>query len=77
MSPPPPTSTAISRLAKDHVVTSATADAAHEPTPRFSLPKLRLEVRDLMHPGGQSFLSSVVPSVAIEFAVKKVGCVEV
>ncbi len=38
----------------------------------FPLPKLLLEVRDLTHPGSRAFLSSVVPTTAIEFAVKRV-----
>jgi hypothetical protein len=37
----------------------------------FALPKLRLEVRDLSHPGSRSFLSSVVPTTAFEFAVRR------
>jgi len=40
--------------------------------PAFPLPKLLLEVRDLTHPGSRAFLSSVVPTTAIEFAVKRV-----
>jgi hypothetical protein len=43
-----------------------------EPDPTFPLPKLLLEVRDLTHPGSRAFLSSVVPTTAIEFAVKRV-----
>jgi hypothetical protein len=38
----------------------------------FPLPKLRLEVRDLTHPGSRAFLSSVVPTTAIEFAINRV-----
>jgi hypothetical protein len=38
----------------------------------FALPKLLLEVRDLTHPGARAFLSYVVPTTAIEFAVKQV-----
>jgi hypothetical protein len=40
--------------------------------PAFPLPKLLLEVRDLTHSGSRAFLSSVVPTTAIEFAVRRV-----
>jgi Peptidase of plants and bacteria len=43
-----------------------------EPDPPFSLPKIRLEARDLCHAGSKAFLSSVAPSIAMEFAVKGV-----
>jgi basic secretory peptidase family protein len=48
------------------------AQDMREPNSTFSLPKIRLEVRDLCHAGSKAFLSSVVPSVAMEFAVKSV-----
>jgi len=38
----------------------------------FKLPKLRLEIRDLNHPGSQVFLSSVVASEAFATSVKNV-----
>jgi hypothetical protein len=38
----------------------------------FDLPTLRLEIRDLAHPGTKAFLSSVIASTAQEFAVRKV-----
>lgn len=38
----------------------------------FDLPTLRLEIRDLTHPGAQDFLSSVIASTAQQFAVRKV-----
>ena len=43
-----------------------------EHDPAFPLPKLLLEVRDLTHAGSRAFLSSVVPTTAIEFSVKRV-----
>ena len=43
----------------------------HEQDQIFALPKLRLEVRDLSHPGSRCFLSSVVPTTALEFAVRR------
>lgn len=36
---------------------------------KFPLPKLRLEIRDIMHPGAKTFLKYVVPATALEFAV--------
>jgi hypothetical protein len=47
-------------------------NSKQELDPAFPLPKLLLEVRDLTHPGSRAFLSSVVPTTAIEFAVKRV-----
>lgn len=38
----------------------------------FALPKIRLEVRDLCHPGSNDFLSSVSPGTSMEFAVRRV-----
>lgn len=38
----------------------------------FPLPKLLLEIRDLTHPGSRAFLSSVVPTTAVKFAVNRV-----
>lgn len=42
------------------------------PEADFKLPKLRLEIRDVMSPGAKAFLKSVVPSTALEFAVRQV-----
>lgn len=39
---------------------------------KFSLPKLRLEIRDAMHPGAKVFLESVIASTALECAVIQV-----
>lgn len=51
---------------------SAPKDAsAKKEVVEFALPKLRLEIRDLMLPGTKAFLSAVVPSVALEFAVRR------
>jgi hypothetical protein len=47
-------------------------NSKQELDPVFPLPKLLLEVRDLTHPGSRAFLSSVVPTTAIEFAVNRV-----
>ncbi len=40
--------------------------------PDFKLPTLRLEVRDVMHPGSSVFLQSVDVKTALEFAVRQV-----
>jgi hypothetical protein len=52
--------------------TASKTNSKQEPDPAFPLPKLLLEVRDLRHIGSRAFLSSVVPTTAIEFAVKRV-----
>lgn len=42
------------------------------PTPSTITPKLRLEIRDLTHPGATLFLTSIVPSTAFQSALKSV-----
>lgn len=73
--PPPifmPQSSAIPiPIIKDSELEKPKTGAPHKPGPTFSLPKLRLEVRDLTHPGSRAFLSSVVPTTALEFAVRQ------
>jgi hypothetical protein len=44
----------------------------HPKKPTFSLPKLRLEVRDLNHAGAETFLESVIASTALATAVQSV-----
>ena len=46
--------------------------SAPTPNSTFPLPKIRLEVRDLAHPGARVFLSSVDPTSVLEFAVQRV-----
>ncbi len=50
---------------------SSNVDPKQKPSDPFPLPKLRLEIYDLTHPGAIAFLSSVVPTTAIEFAVRR------
>ncbi|TVY91131.1 hypothetical protein LAWI1_G005349 [Lachnellula willkommii] len=40
--------------------------------PKFTLPKLRLEIRDLNHDGAQTFLTAVIASKALHKAVQSV-----
>lgn len=42
------------------------------PTPSTITPKLRLEIRDLTHPGATLFLTSIVPSTTLQSAVTSV-----
>lgn len=40
--------------------------------PKFTLPKLRFEIRDLNHAGAEAFLEAVIASRALETSVKSV-----
>jgi len=68
---PTSTSTKSARVVPSKDTTKSKDAPPRKATSEFPLPKLRLEVRDLMHPGTKCFLSSVVPSVALEFAVRR------
>ncbi|KAF6843502.1 plant basic secretory protein [Colletotrichum musicola] len=50
----------------------AAADHTRPSDPRFDLPKLRLEIRDLNHPAAAQFLSAVNASAALAAAVHSV-----
>jgi len=52
--------------------TEKTKETLAETQSPFDLPTLRLEIRDLTHPGTKAFLSSVIASTAQERAARKV-----
>jgi hypothetical protein len=70
-----PTSSSSSKPTPTPMPASAEGASSPKPTPakpRFPLPTLRLEIRDLNHPAAQSFLTSVVASDALATAVQTV-----
>ncbi|KAF4634946.1 hypothetical protein G7Y89_g3158 [Cudoniella acicularis] len=64
--PLPPPAGAKAPIEKAH------GNLSKHPKNQFSLPKLRLEIRDLNHAGTQSFLTSVIASDALQTSVQSV-----
>ncbi|PVH86029.1 BSP-domain-containing protein [Cadophora sp. DSE1049] len=73
-SAPPPTSTSISPPSQKPLKSEPekTTDASASKAAKFSLPKLRLEIRDLNHEGSLTFLKAVIASKALEKSVQSV-----
>ncbi|WYZ46390.1 hypothetical protein EsH8_IX_000615 [Colletotrichum jinshuiense] len=72
--PAPPAATPLphrSQSPEQQNVTPAAADHPR-PSPDFSLPKLRLEIRDLNNPAATHFLSAVTASTALADSVRSV-----
>lgn len=73
--PAPPQSTPLPPsvfAAQQSHATPAIAQSVPNSNKKFPLPKLRLEIRDVMHPGAQAFLEAVIASTALEYAVRQV-----
>jgi len=71
-SSPAPTPTPLPPQNSSTSQVKSTGSESPPENPTFTLPKLRLEIRDLNHAGAQVFLEAVVASKALSTAVQKV-----
>ncbi|CZS92169.1 related to pathogenesis-related protein NtPRp27 [Rhynchosporium agropyri] len=74
-SAPMPTSTPLPPTSQKPTTSNPKAAAGEhssKPPPKFDLPKIRLEIRDLNHEGSLTFLKAVIASKALEESVQSV-----
>src|SRR5690242_12290117 len=57
---------------KERPASKLNKDDSSNPSIKFPLPKLRLELRDLNHAGSHTFLTAVVANEALQTAVQSV-----
>ncbi|CZR62429.1 related to pathogenesis-related protein NtPRp27 [Phialocephala subalpina] len=69
---PAPSATPLPPVSQKPISTQNPPDIKATKTPQFTLPKLRLEIRDLNHDGSDVFLSAVVASKALAESVRSV-----